>query len=85
VVNNEQFNEVVIDPHYQEKHPDIDEATILGLVMRLNGEGFVLAGRNEEFEFFVKDRFEYQKYFYRLVWCIPHDFSYLGVVNCFRR
>ena len=40
VVNGRRIEEVVIDPHYKEKHPDISAALILDLVKGLDGKEF---------------------------------------------
>jgi hypothetical protein len=39
-INGRQIEEVVIDPHYEEKHPDIKDSLILDLVGKLNGREF---------------------------------------------
>jgi hypothetical protein len=84
-VNNREFNEVVIDPHYLEKHPDIDAQTILGVVMSLDGRDFPPQGRNEIWTYFMADRVKYNDKLYRLVWCTEENAPEFGVVNCFRR
>jgi hypothetical protein len=85
VVNGRQIDEVVIDPHYKEKHPDISDALILDLVKGLDGREFQVQERAGKWEFFMLDRIEYGGKLYRLVWCLHDSFPFLGVVNCFRR
>jgi len=38
LLNGRPIEEVVIDPHYESRHPDIDDALILELVRRLDGK-----------------------------------------------
>jgi len=67
VVNGRQIDEVVIDPHYKEKHPDISDALILDLVKGLDGREFQVQERAGKWEFFMLDRIEYEGKLYRLV------------------
>ena len=85
VVNGRSIEEVVIDPHYEVKHPDIDDELILKLVRRLDGREFQPETRHDEWEFYVLDRIEYRGKRYRLVWCQRDASPLLGVINCFRR
>ena len=48
VVNGRPINEVVIDPHYEIKHPDINNALILELVRSLDGREFQAEEREGE-------------------------------------
>jgi len=84
-VNGRQVNEVVIDPHYETKHPDISDALILELVKELDGKEFLPDERDGEWEFFMLDRIEHQGKQYRLVWCMQDEYRLIGVINCFRR
>jgi hypothetical protein len=45
VVNGRPITEVIIDPHYEAKHPDIDDALILQLVRALMARS---SGRKSE-------------------------------------
>ena len=85
VVNGRPVTEVIIDPHYEIKHPDIDDALILRLVSILDGKEFQPDERVGEWQFFMVDRIKYRGKQYRLVWCMRDDASLLGVINCFRR
>jgi hypothetical protein len=85
VVNGCPINEVVIDPHYEIKHPDINDALILELVRGLDGKEFQPEDREGDWEFFILDRIEHQGKRYRLVWCMRDASMSLGVINCFRR
>jgi hypothetical protein len=84
-VNGRQVNEVLIDPHYETKHPDISDALILELVEELDGKEFQPDEREGEWEFFMLDRIEHKGKRYRLIWCMRDDSESLGVINCFRR
>ena len=84
-VNGRQINEVVIDPHYEAKHPAISDALILELVQGLDGKEFQPDERDGEWEFFMLDRIERQGKQYRLIWCMRDECPFIGVINCFRR
>jgi hypothetical protein len=56
VVNGRPISEVVIDTHYEIKHPDIDDGLILDLVRGLGGKEFQPEEREGEWEFFMLDR-----------------------------
>lgn len=84
-VNNRAITEVVVDSHYEENHPDIDDALILILVKELDGKEFQPDTRSSEWEFFTLDQIEHQDKRYRLVWCLQDQSLFLGVINCFRR
>ncbi len=45
IVNGRQIDEVVIDSHYKQKHPDITDALILELVVGLDGKEFQVQDR----------------------------------------
>ncbi len=85
MVNGRPIHEVMIDPHYSIKHPDINDALILELVRGLDGKEFQPEERSDEWEFFMLDRIEHQGKRYRLVWCMRDATPLLGVINCFRR
>jgi hypothetical protein len=84
-VNGRPIQEVVIDPHYELKHRDINDALILELVSGLDGKEFQPDERAGEWEFFMLDRIEHRGRWYRLVWCLRDASPLLGVINCFRR
>lgn len=84
-VNGRRITEVVIDPHYQERHPDIDDGTILALVQSLNGGRFEAKSSKNGWEYFESDSLRLRGKTYRLVWCLEQERAHLGVINCFRR
>jgi len=85
VVNGRPIHEVIIDPHHEIKHPDVNDALIPELVRGLDGKEFQPEERAGEWEFFMLDRIEHQGKRYRLVWCMRDGAPFLGVINCFRR
>lgn len=85
VINGRPIQEIVIDPHYETKHDDINDALILELVYSLNGREFQADSRDGEWEYFMLDRIDHQSKQYRLVWCLRDTCLFIGVVNCFRR
>ena len=85
MVNGRLINEIVIDPHYEKKHSDIDDTLILELVRKLDGREFAASERVGEFEFFMLDRIQHGEKLYRLVWCMHDHSMYIGVINAFRR
>ena len=85
VVNDREFNEIVIDPHYREKHPDIDEATIVAMVQDLDGEKVEAQTRRGAWEYFELDPVLYREKLYRLIWCAEDGVHEFCVINCFRR
>jgi len=84
-VNGRKINKITIDPHYEAKHPDIDDSLILEIVALLDGKEFQPSERDGEWEFFMLDQLEHQDKFYRLVWCMSDHCLFIGVINCFRR
>lgn len=86
-VNRRAIETVIIDSHYEEKHADtVNDETILALVQSLDGEerepeSFDDAG----FQYFATEPHYYEGKPYRLVWILPEEGSYLGVINCYRR
>ena len=85
VVNGRKIKEVVIDPHYESRHSNIDDDLILELVGYLNRKEFLAEERDGEWEYFMLDQIEHGGKFYRLVWCMRDRSSFIGVINCFRR
>lgn len=84
-VNGRLITEVVIDTHYEEKHPDINDELILELVKKLDGRDFPPTDRDEDWEFFMVDRMKHEGKLYRLIWCMQDHSLFIGVINAFRR
>jgi len=87
VVNNIRFNRILIDAHYETKHKmSMSDGIILGLVKGLENRIFLPETISESgFRYFVNDPWEFDGKWYRLIWLIPPDESFLGVRNAFRR
>lgn len=83
-INNRNLSKVVIDQHYQLKHPDMSDDLILKLVKSINKEIFEIESEVNGFQYFRAEPVIYEEKPYRLIMllCIHDDF--LGVVNAFR-
>lgn len=85
-VHDRRINEVIIAPHYEEKHADsISDEIILELVQKLNGRVFEPDDADEEFQYFKTEPIELDGKNYRLVWLLKENCLFIGVVNAFRR
>ena len=86
-VNGKRLNQIVIDPHYEEKHAkSVDDETIVALVGLLNGKTFVPIDVDDEgFEYFMNDRMEIKGKFFKLIWLLQENELFVGVVNAYRR
>ena len=84
-INGRAIEEVIIDPHYEENHPEINDSLILALVRKLDGRELQPEERSDDWEFFMLDRLEHEEKLYRLVWCMRDNCLFIGVINCFRR
>ena len=85
MVNGRHINEIIIDPYYEKKHPDVTDEIICRLVQTLDGKEFVHEMIRDGFRFYMLDRIPLDGKFYRLVWCMQKDCIYIGVINAFRR
>lgn len=87
IINGKSFTQVVIDPHYEEKHADsVNDEVIIGLVMQLDGKTFKPTDIDEDgYQYFVNDRLEHEGKLYKLIWLIHDEQVYVGVVNAYRR
>lgn len=86
-INGKPITQVIIDPHYEEKHAaSISDEVILGLVMLLDGKSFKSVDTDEDgFQYFVNDYMEFEKKFYKLVWLTHEQQVFVGIVNAYRR
>lgn len=87
-VNGRLIEEIVIDPHYEEKHSKaINDELILHLVSSHLDDGVFqpIAVGAEGHEYFSSEPLYCKGKPYRLVWLLPPIDGSLGVVNCFRR
>lgn len=85
IFNEEHFNEVWIDPHYEEKHGDsMNDELILNLLARVSGKPWASQMESRGFRFFEVD-LDFNNKLYRLIIVIPPNGSYLGIRNAYRR
>lgn len=84
IVNGKIYSEVIIDPHYEEKHAEyINDELILSLVKLLNGRFEVPVDSKDGFDYFATIISLNSKY-YRLIWLLEGDAVYIGIINAFR-
>ena len=87
-----EFNEtlytcIVIDQHYKEKHPDISDELILGmleLVIHESKHDPESDADENGFQYFRIEPVEFQGKPYRLILMTCKGEDFLGVVNAFR-
>lgn len=86
-INGLPIKELVIDPHYEKRHgASVTDEIILALITGLDGiEIEPDAVDKAGFRYFVTEPHYFEGKPYRLVWLLPRDSSFLGIVNCFRR
>ncbi|MBY0315025.1 MAG: hypothetical protein K2Q26_05875 [Bdellovibrionales bacterium] len=86
-INYRCINKIVIDPHYEKKHSgSVTDEIIVALVDQLHEKIFFPVIRDAQgFDYFVNDRMEYSRKFYKLIWILHDEESYVGVINAYRR
>ncbi len=86
VVNEIKISQVIIDPHYEEKHAStITDEIILELVKQFDGKVFDFQIIKGGYTYFEVDKLELQGKFYKLIWVLEKDKMYIGVINAYRR
>jgi hypothetical protein len=83
-INKRKLTRVIIDQHYTENHPEMDDEIILELIKTINEETFEVEKEGNGFQYFKVEPVNLADKPYRLVLmlCIYDDF--LGVINAFR-
>src|ERR1700747_199400 len=86
-INGRTLNRVLVDSHYEAKHSDtVNDTVILELVKKLNGRTFQEESiTSAGWEIYVNDPWYLDGKPYRIIWCLHPDESCLGVINVFRR
>lgn len=85
-VNRKRITRVIVDPHYEEKHSSsIDDEIILGLVQMLDRKLIEPDVEDPPFNYFSQDHIELNGKFYKLIWLLEENESYIGVINAYRR
>ena len=85
-INGRKIIEVVIDPHYESRHSDsINDSLILELVKLLDGGTYEPNSLRDGFQYFVADPISLKGFNYRLVWLLEDEKLFVGVLNAFRR
>lgn len=83
-VNGIKIVQVVIDPHYEEKHQDhMSGALILILVRELDGRRELPETKTGRYAYFAT-LIEHGQKQYRLIWLLEDHAIYIGVVNAYR-
>lgn len=83
-INRKKLTRVIIDQHYTENHPEINDELIIELVKKIDKRTFEIESEVNGFQYFKVEPVIHEERPYRLVLllCICDD--YLGVVNAFR-
>ena len=83
-VNGIRVVQVVIDPHYEEKHSSsINDALILRLVRELDGRLELPETKTDHYSYFAT-LVGFGKKQFRLIWLLEDHAIYIGVVNAYR-
>lgn len=84
VINGVRVTQVVIDPHFEEKHSaSIDDTLIIRLVQKLDGRQELADSKSGRYSYFAT-LIELDAKQYRLIWLLEDHAVYVGVVNAYR-
>lgn len=84
VVNGVTVVQVVIDTHYEKKHADhVNDSMLLRLVRKLDGRFELPEAKDETYSYFAT-LIKLDAKQYRLIWLLEDGAIYVGVVNAFR-
>ncbi len=86
-INGRTMNRVIIDSHYEQRHLDsMNDTLILALVRKLDGNHYKATSHLKSgYEIFVNDPWYFNNKPYRLIWTLHPTKDYVGVINAFRR
>ncbi len=82
-INGKQINQVIVDDHAADKHPDVTDDIVLDLVRLLDGVEQAPDDTKEPYEYFATLLTLGAKR-YRLVWLLERDQLYIGVITAYR-
>ena len=82
LVNDIIISKLIIDLHVDKHSDHISDELIKKLVSHLEGKILFPVGRKGRFEYFVST-IKHGKYFYKLVWLLEDDCSYVGILTVF--
>ena len=85
VFDRKHFDELWIDPHYENKHGEsITDELILTLIQKLGERAVEPNAEGGGFRYYVIE-ITYRQKLYRLILVRPANDSYVGVRNAYRR
>jgi hypothetical protein len=83
-VNGVNIVQVIIDPHYEEKHHSyMSDELILKLIKQLDGREELPETKTDRYAYFAT-LIEFEEKKYRLIWLLEDHAIYIGVVNAYR-
>ena len=83
-VNGIRIVQVIIDPHYEEKHRSyMSDDLILNLVKELDGREELPETKTDRYSYFAT-LIEFDERKYRLIWLLEDHAIYIGVLNAYR-
>jgi hypothetical protein len=86
VINGMRITSVEIDPHYELRHSkSVSDSVILELVKTLDQTRFEPVEIDLPYSYFVTDRISFEGKFFKLIWLLENQKTYIGVVNAYRR
>jgi hypothetical protein len=81
-----RITSVEIDPHYELRHSkSVSDSVILELVKTLDQTRFEPVEIDLPYSYFVTDRISFEGKFFKLIWLLENQKTYIGVVNAYRR
>lgn len=83
-INGRKISEVIIDQHYTESHPEMNDFIILKLILLLNERKFRPDKLNGDFSYYKVEPIFYMNKPFRMIFLLHEKESYLGIINAFR-
>ena len=82
--NRIRINEVIIDQHYKDKHPEMSDEIILKLVLNLNHVIVTPRKLRDQYLYFTEEPIFYENKPHRMILLTEKHKNYIGVINAFR-